>query len=92
MPGCGTFSGLRLPSGLYGTSPGPAGGFEVTIDGCPFSPKIKLESALRLRSWGAILANRNGMREIMGIVTLRCKGVCARLALSYQSPREDEVT
>lgn len=68
MPGCGTYSGLRLPSGLYETSPGPVGGFEFTIDGCPFLPKIKLESALRSRSWGAILA-KNGMREIMGIVT-----------------------
>jgi hypothetical protein len=90
VPGCGTYSGLRLPSGWYETSPGPAGGSEITIDGCPFSPRIKLESALRLRPWGEILA-KNGMREIkdMSMVAL---GVYARLALSYQSPGKDEVT
>jgi hypothetical protein len=46
-------------------------------------------SALRLRSWGEILA-KNGMREIkdMSMVPL---GVYARLALSYQSPGKDEV-
>jgi hypothetical protein len=68
VPDCGTYSGLRLPWELYETSPGPAGEIEFTIDGCPFFPKIKLESALRLRSWGAILA-KNGMREIIGMVT-----------------------
>lgn len=81
VAGCGAYSVLRLPSGSYEASPGPAGGSEFTIDGCPFFPRTKLESSLRL--WSMLA--KNGMREIkdISIVSL---GVYARLALSYQSP------